>query len=900
MILRRILTTLLLFSACALAQVNGKFNDVSACSIEGSYIVGSSCYPTIQSAITAAGTSFSVFIPATYTGTDIYTNPNGILIIDERGGSLQSSTIKASTLLASKGPVIDVQAYGAKCDGVLTSTGPDSGLGMIWQATGTDDSTAIAYALSAAGTNWPSYGPSVQGQIANGMQGVVRFPSNKVCISSTPIYVRPGVSVDLNNSTVAFTGTGNGFMVQWVAADKGYGAFRTFIKDGVILHADGTHPGYTTSTGSGLYLSMVNDGHFENLLIDGFKYGWTGAQMQYSTFVNVASVHNRVGCYLTSLIDPGNSATVNWPSIDNTFVGGSCSRNANYGIWEQNSGADTWVKPDLNWNGAADVVMGGQLPAFVASYTVTSGGSGYSTSANTPMNVIDDYANGLARVYTVFPGINLTPGTYQVTGTGGTWQTEPVITVTVAHNRYVSSVVVTTPGVCSGACNGAPSFSLTAAGGTAPIFKAGLCTTVEAFGVANSSGVLTNVYGIDGGEYCNNPHVIVGGPGTGATVTANVQDDSGLGLFDGTNTNVKSGIDIQNAKMEGEGDGTNAGDAAMRPSSGFAIVIDSNTIRNARFENIKALIGTSNAGYFRLMKNEGIYQSVVNPVPSNQGAPADPILGSYYTILNSQYPGVKVDWGNGWSTSAVPNGALIGTLTHNSDFYAGSTFTAAFSPTEGGMLMQSPTLMVGMTSSGSTKAALALERYSDSYHRFDVNHDGTMQWGLGSSAADVSLQHSGIQTMSASGYWNFNRINNISLTPPDNGATLTLADNSVLATSGANSATLTTTGPTNVTLPLSGTLATTSQLLAIGKVSFTGCAAPSGAYNWNNCTATVNWPTTLSTSNYSVFCSEQSSDNYPDFVKAVAVSTTSFTYYRFQGPNNSSYRPTISCIAVEN
>lgn len=51
-------------------------------------------------------------------------------------------------------------------------------------------------------------------------------------------------------------------------------------------------------------------------------------------------------------------------------------------------------------------------------------------------------------------------------------------------------------------------------------------------------------------------------------------------------------------------------------------------------------------------------------------------------------------------------------------------------------------------------------------------------------------------------------INKLTLTAPATGATLTLADGSTLATSGAYSLTLTTTAATNVTLPTTGTLAT--------------------------------------------------------------------------------------------
>lgn len=51
-------------------------------------------------------------------------------------------------------------------------------------------------------------------------------------------------------------------------------------------------------------------------------------------------------------------------------------------------------------------------------------------------------------------------------------------------------------------------------------------------------------------------------------------------------------------------------------------------------------------------------------------------------------------------------------------------------------------------------------------------------------------------------------INKVAITAPATSATLTLADGSTLATSGAHSTTLTATGATNVTLPTTGTLAT--------------------------------------------------------------------------------------------
>ncbi|HSV48354.1 MAG TPA: hypothetical protein VLJ58_21375 [Ramlibacter sp.] len=93
-------------------------------------------------------------------------------------------------------------------------------------------------------------------------------------------------------------------------------------------------------------------------------------------------------------------------------------------------------------------------------------------------------------------------------------------------------------------------------------------------------------------------------------------------------------------------------------------------------------------------------------------------------------------------------------------------------------------------------------------------------------------------------------VNKVTITEPATGATLTLADGSTLALSGAFSLTLTATGATNVTFPTTGTLATragaetlTNKTLTTpvingfsgtGNGSITGDLAVSGAVSIGN------------------------------------------------------------------
>ena len=73
-------------------------------------------------------------------------------------------------------------------------------------------------------------------------------------------------------------------------------------------------------------------------------------------------------------------------------------------------------------------------------------------------------------------------------------------------------------------------------------------------------------------------------------------------------------------------------------------------------------------------------------------------------------------------------------------------------------------------------------------------------------------------------------INKITVTAPATGATLTLAEGSSLVTSGANSITLTSSGPTNVTLPTTGTLATLAGTETLSGKTLTAPKFASGGF----------------------------------------------------------------------
>jgi hypothetical protein len=89
------------------------------------------------------------------------------------------------------------------------------------------------------------------------------------------------------------------------------------------------------------------------------------------------------------------------------------------------------------------------------------------------------------------------------------------------------------------------------------------------------------------------------------------------------------------------------------------------------------------------------------------------------------------------------------------------------------------------------------------------------------------------QSIATSSTVTFGSVNKVTITAPATSATLTLAQGSSLVTSGANSITLTSTGATNVTFPLTGTLATLAGSETLTNKTLTLPVLTNGAINFN-------------------------------------------------------------------
>lgn len=173
-------------------------------------------FPSIQAAITDAGSSGSVVIPSDYSGTDTFTNPNSVQVLDLRGG--------ASSLRGA----YNVRDFGAK---------PDDGV---------DDWAAIQAAIDAASAGGGPFGAVF---VPRGIYNVskplhvtrgIRFfgagrgettitgfsaDQGAVLVVSPPISLYPG----LPTGTSLATGTGNSMYLS-----GGYGYMLNLREGGAV------------------------------------------------------------------------------------------------------------------------------------------------------------------------------------------------------------------------------------------------------------------------------------------------------------------------------------------------------------------------------------------------------------------------------------------------------------------------------------------------------------------------------------------------------------------------------------------------------------------------------------------------------------------------------------------
>jgi hypothetical protein len=465
--------------------------------------------------------------------------------------------------------------------------------------TNSDDTTVLNTALQGAGSLSAKNIPvtSYFMGLVNAAQGTVKFPYGKICRISNVLAVPPGVTVDMNSASVLQTSTTNdAFRVSWDdVTDRSnlgfYGVAFNSVKNGSIYG-----PGNATATNTGLFLYGVAYGDYENLSIEGFKFGLEALESGYNTIKHVFTTYNVVGKYLTAR-GGANGLPVNITAYaGNTPSAGWVTLTANNGFEQDNvviAGCNGTNCPTAlngafatNYNTAMPPACehGGCTTFVIPASAVTTSGSGltgvtatptgsYATLDNTILDDMSDSNSKIGLWCQTCGSMGVHKGDYSYNGEAEIVLGAQPGYADATHTMYVSSITGSFPS--GSGCTGSTQ-PITISGGTQ---GTGNVSKAQAYAWINGSGQIGAVYVVDGGNgYSVLPTTFsVATCATQPTLTAVGTSEAGLGVFDGT-TNVNRGlITFVNARSESVL-------ALNGPNTGYAIQItsvDGNSAMNA-------------------------------------------------------------------------------------------------------------------------------------------------------------------------------------------------------------------------------------------------------------------------------------------------------------------------------
>jgi hypothetical protein len=272
-----------------------------------------------------------------------------------------------------------------------------------------DDTAALQAALDAAGTRTagsiPTFSYGMHADNANKPQGVLRLTPGKTYLITDELQVPPGVELDGAGATIVQATAGKRALVL-KATGLGwsfYGRFFDSIHDLLVIG-----PGESVSTVSGIFLESCSNLSMQRVSVQGFRYGVTTHEMQYSRWSQVRAFNNRVGFYVTA-----RPAETELASVDNSYDECSAVRNTRYGLWAQCESFGKYFSLDCSRNGVVDVLIGGQLTGQIRAITVTAGGTGFATSTRLPITCTGGGGTGL-QAYVETNGSGVVTAAYVV------------------------------------------------------------------------------------------------------------------------------------------------------------------------------------------------------------------------------------------------------------------------------------------------------------------------------------------------------------------------------------------------------------------------------------------------------------------------------------------------------
>jgi hypothetical protein len=188
---------------------------VTACLVNGMYIAGSSCYATIAAAVTAAGSSGMVYIPASYAGTDNVPNLTTTALLDARENA---NPLGENFAISLGGPAALIRSARPQLDSVGSVIPAGGDVGLESNAAAdlhlrttplilTSNTAVVAPGIStitvACGTNCIS-GLTVTGNLYPGQGSVVLSGANIVVTTGFFTPGAPGVAgTDINRESLS-------------------------------------------------------------------------------------------------------------------------------------------------------------------------------------------------------------------------------------------------------------------------------------------------------------------------------------------------------------------------------------------------------------------------------------------------------------------------------------------------------------------------------------------------------------------------------------------------------------------------------------------------------------------------------------------------------------------------
>lgn len=262
---------------------------------------------------------------------------------------------------------------------------------------------------------------------------------------------------------------------------------------------------------------------------------------------------------------------------------------------------------------------------------------------------------------------------------------------------------------------------------------------------------------------------------------------------------------------------TMSGDATIVASTGVITVTKTNNVSFGALATVVAGTGVATAAANAVNGTGGLitYSSFApaasktltlsNTMTLAAGADSQtftfPATGGTVTVLGNTTQGTGAIVRDTSPTLTTPTLGVASATSINKVAITAPATSATLTLANGSTLATSGAYSITFTATGTTALDLPTSG--------TVTALGNNSTGSGS----IVLATSPTLTTPTLGVASATSINKVAITAPATNATLTLGDGSTLATSGAYSVTLTATNATNVTLPTSGTLATTSNNL---------------------------------------------------------------------------------------